>query len=287
MAILLALLAATTYGAGDFFGGFAARHSPAVRVTLLSQVVGALILLPLVPLVAGSPNAHDVLLGAVAGVAGACAVSVFYRAMGMGAMSVVAPISALTAAALPVVVGLVTGERPSTAALVGVAIALAAILLVSGHGPEADTDTEVDRPAPGTSRRSMVLMAALSGALFGLLFVILDGVPDGAGLWPLVGARAASVPLLVVVAVATRTPVRPAPGTMAVIAACGAFDMLANVFLLLAFGQGLLVLVAVITSLYPASTLVLARVVLHERVSPIQRVGLAVAGLAVVLIAAS
>ena len=286
MAILFALLTAASYGAGDFLGGLATRRQPAVRVTLLSQLFGALVLVVLVPVLGGEPTAEALGIGALAGLAGACAVVVFYRAMAVGAMSVIAPVSALTAAALPVVVGLATGERPSVLALLGVVIALGAILLVSQHGPSAPTDPDPWRRS-ATSHRATILLGLLSGALFGVLFIVLDGVPDDAKLWPLVGARAASLPFLLVVAASTRTRLRPEPGTLRVIAGCGVFDMLANVFLLLAFDHGLLVLVSVITALYPASTLILARVVLHERVRPIQRVGLVVAALAVVLISAS
>lgn len=285
MAIVFALLAATSYGAGDFFGGLASRHEASLRVTVLSQAIGASLLLVLVPVVGGTFSAGVLGLGACAGIAGALALVVFYRAMGSGAMSVVAPVSALSAAALPVIVGLVTGEHPSPLALVGVAIALAAIGLVSQHGPPAADDTELDEQAPGTSRRTTVLLGLLSGALFGVLFLFLDGVSDESGLWPLVGARLASVPFLLVLALATRTPVRPGRSSMPIIVGCGVFDMGANVFLVLAFGRGLLVLVSVISSLYPASTLVLARLVLHERVTRIQAVGLAIAALAVVLIA--
>ncbi len=285
MAILFALLAATSYGAGDFFGGLASRHEASLRVTLVSQAIGASLLLVLVPVVGGSFSPGVLGLGAGAGIAGALALVVFYRAMGSGAMSVVAPVSALSAAALPVVVGLVTGEHPSALALVGVVIALAAIGLVSQHGPAAPDDTEMDEQAPGTSRRTTVLLGLLSGALFGVLFLFLDGVADESGLWPLVGARLASVPFLLVLALTTRTALRPARSSMPIIAACGVFDMAANAFLVLAFGRGLLVLVSVISSLYPASTLVLARIVLHERVSRVQGAGLLVAALAVVLIA--
>mgnify|MGYP001193105742 CR=1 FL=1 len=285
MAILFALLAATSYGAGDFFGGLASRHESALRVTLVAQAIGAALLVVLVPLVGGAFSVGALGVGAGAGIAGALALVVFYRAMGSGAMSVVAPVSALSAAALPVVVGLLTGEQPSVLALVGVVIALAAIGLVSQHGPPAADDTELDRQAPGTSRRTTVLLGLLSGALFGILFLILDSVAEEAGLWPLVGARLASVPFLAVLALGTHTALRPARSSMRHIVPCGLFDMGANAFLILAFGRGLLVLVAVISSLYPASTLVLARVVLHERVTRVQAVGLAVAALAVVLIA--
>ncbi|MCB1005617.1 MAG: EamA family transporter [Acidimicrobiales bacterium] len=285
MGIVFALLAATSYGAGDFFGGLAARHAPVVRVTLLSQVVGALLLVVLVPLVGGDPSARALAVGAAAGLAGALALLVFYRAMGSGSMSVVAPVSALASAAIPVVVGLATGEDPAPVALVGVAVALAAIGLVSQHGPPAADDTELDRQEPGTSRRTTLLLGLLAGTLFATVFLLFDHVSDDAGLWPLVGARVASVPFLVLVALVTRTALRPGSGTTRIIVACGVFDMGANAFLVLAFGSGLLVLVAVISSLYPASTLVLARVVLNERVTRVQATGLAVAACAVVLIA--
>lgn len=285
MGILFALLAATSYGAGDFFGGLASRHSPVIRVTLLAQTVGALLLVVLVPVVGGTLVAGDLALGAAAGLAGALALLVFYKAMGSGAMSVVAPVSALAAAGLPVIVGLATGEHPAPLALVGVVIAMAAIGLASQHGPAAPDDTELDVQAPGVSARTTVLLGLLSGVLFGCLFLLLDRVSDDSGLWPLVGARVASVPLLLVLALASRTPLRPAPGSKRIIVACGIFDMGANAFLVLAFGSGLLVLVSVIGSLYPASTLVLARVVLRERVTRVQAVGLAIAALAVVLIA--
>ena len=285
MGIFLALLAATSYGAGDFFGGLAARHSPVIRVTLIAQAVGALLLVVLIPLVGGELQAGALGLGAAAGVAGALALLVFYKAMGSGAMSVVAPVSALSAASIPVVVGLATGEEPAPLALVGVVVALAAIGLVSQHGPPAADDTELDVQAPGVSSRATVLLGLLSGALFGCLFLLLDQVSGDAGLWPLAGARLASVPFLLVLALATRTGLRPGPGSMRIIAACGVFDMGANALLVLAFDSGLLVLVSVIGSLYPASTLVLARVVLGERVTRVQAVGLAIAGLAVVLIA--
>lgn len=287
MAILLAFFGAVSYGAGDFCGSLAARRAPAIRVTLISQFVGGLTLIVLVPLVGGSPNTRDLVVGALAGVVGAGAITAFYQAMAAGAMSVVAPISALTAAALPVFVGLLGGERPSVLSLVGVAIAMAAILLVSQHGPASADDTELDRPAPGATRRSMVLTGIGSGVLFGLLFITLDSVSDDAGLWPLVTDRLVAVPFLLIVALVLRTDVRPERGSLGLIVACGVLDMGANTLLLLAFSEGLLVLVAVIISLYPASTLVLARVVLHERVSAVQRVGLIIAGLAVVLIAVS
>lgn len=285
MAILLAFCGAVTYGAADFCGSLAARRGPAIRVTLISQFVGGLLLIVLVPLVGGSPTTRDLVVGALAGVVGAGAITAFYQAMASGAMSVVAPISALTAAALPVVVGLATGERPSTISLVGVAIAMAAILLVSHHGPESDDDTELDRPAPGATRRSMVLTGIGAGVLFGLLFITLDSVSDDSGLWPLVTNRLVAVPFLFVVALVLRADIRPTRDSLGLIVACGVLDMGANTMLLLAFNEGLLVLVAVIISLYPASTLLLARVVLHERVSAVQRTGLIIAALAVVLIA--
>src|SRR4051812_5089450 len=170
MAILFALLAAVTYGAGDFCGGLASRRQAAVRVTLLSQICGTAVLFVLVPLLGGEPTAAALAAGAAAGLAGAAAVVVFYRAMAVGAMSVIAPVSALTAAALPVVVGLATGERPPAAALVGVVMALTAVVLVSQHGPSTESDPDQWRRS-ATSHRATVLLALVAGALFGVLFI--------------------------------------------------------------------------------------------------------------------
>ena len=174
-------------------------------------------------------------------------------------MSVVAPITALLSAAVPVVAGYAEGERPGAAAVVGMALALVAIVLVSAEGGGS--------LRPPTS--AAVTYALGAGLGFGLFFVALSHTGDDAGMWPLVAARGASVAVVGSVALLgfiPRTP--PTPGSRALTAAAGALDAHANVLYLLAVREGLVSVVSVLAALYPVSTVVLARVVLHERFAP-------------------
>jgi drug/metabolite transporter (DMT)-like permease len=137
MAAILALSAAVAYGVGDFLGGVAARRVPPTAVVLWSHIVGLGMLVTLAPLVGGEVTPRALAVGAGAGVLGGAGVALFYRGLAVGAMSVVAPVAALLSAAVPVVVGLATGERPSTAALAGIALALGAVVLISREGDHA------------------------------------------------------------------------------------------------------------------------------------------------------
>jgi drug/metabolite transporter (DMT)-like permease len=170
--------------------------------------------------------------------------------------------------------GLARGERPAPLALAGVVLALGSVLLVSQ-----------DRTTGKSGSRGSVVTALAAGAGFGGFFILLDIAPDEAGLWPLVGARVSSITLVVVLALATRRALRPSAGSLPIILAAGVLDMVANVLYLLAKQQGLLSLVVVLVSLYPASTLLLARQVLGERLHAIQVTGVACALGAVALIA--
>jgi len=241
MAALLALGAAVAYGVGDFLGGVAARRESATVVVLWSHLVGLAMLVALAPLLGGEPSPRALAIGAGAGLLGGAGVALFYRGLAVGAMSVVAPIAALLSAAVPVVVGLVDGERPTTAVSAGLA--------------------------------------------FGLFFVVISHAPDGSGIWPLVGARAASVSLFVALGAAGVTASAPPRGAIGAIVACGVLDAAANVLFLTALDHGLMSVVAVLTALYPAGTVLLARFVLGEHLSAVQRAGLGVAGMAAVLIA--
>lgn len=273
-AIVLATVCAVVYGTADFFGGLATKRSRVLSVVALSQVAGLVLVVALIPLLPGTFDDRALLWGMASGVAGACGLVLFYRALATGVMSVVAPTTAVTSAALPVLFGLLSGERPEIIALVGVVLALASVLLVS-RSPSADK---------GGSRGAIVAALA-SGAGFGSFFILLAQAPEGSGMWPLLGARLASVGLVVVLAIVTRRSLRPSGGSMHIIVAAGVLDMAANVLYLLAEQSGLLSLVAVLVSLYPASTLVLARYVLGERMRAIQVAGVACALGAVALIA--
>ncbi len=273
-AVILATACAVVYGTADFFGGLATRRSRVLAVVALSQLAGLALILALLPALPGLFSGGALAWGLGAGLSGAAGLVLFYRALASGVMSVVAPTTAVTSAALPVMYGLARGERPAPLALAGVVLALGSVLLVSQ-----------DRTAAKGGSKGSVLTALAAGAGFGGFFILLDIAPDGAGLWPLVGARISSISLVVVLALATRRALRPSSGSLSIILAAGVLDMVANVLYLLAKQQGLLSLVVVLVSLYPASTLLLARHVLGERLHAIQVTGVACALGAVALIA--
>lgn len=277
IAALLALTAAVAYGVGDFLGGVASRRVPPTAVVLWAHLVGLAMLVALAPLVGGEPSADALALGAAAGVLGGSGLALFYRGLAVGAMSVVAPIAALLSAAVPVVVGLASGERPPGAALAGIALALGAVVLVSRHADDAPADPR---------RWQSLALAIAAGVAFGLFFVVIDGASGDAGIWPLVGARIASVTMFAGLGMARVTATELPRGVAPAAVGCGLLDAGANVFYVLALDHGLLSVVAVLTALYPAGTVLLARYVLGERLSPVQRTGLGVAAVAAVLIAA-
>ncbi|SDK16321.1 DMT family transporter [Nonomuraea jiangxiensis] len=274
MTVILATVCAVVYGTADFFGGLATRRSQVFSVVLLSQTAGLALIVGLLPLLPGTFSGAALSWGLAAGLSGAAGLVLFYRALATGVMSVVAPTTAVTSAALPVVFGLATGERPAFWALVGVALALGSVLLVSQ-----------DRSADGRGSLASVLAALAAGAGFGGFFILLAQAPHEAGLWPLVGARLSSVSTVALLAVVTRRALKPGPKSLHIIVAAGLLDMAANVLFLLAQQGGLLSLVAVLVSLYPASTLLLARHVLGERLRAIQVAGVGCALGAVALIA--
>jgi len=280
MTAILALSAAVVYGTADFFGGVAARRTSPMAVTLFAHVVGLVLLIVALPLLpAASPRPVDLLYGGLAGALGGGGVILFYRALSRGAMSVVAPVAALFGAALPVVVGLGLGEQLSLPALVGIGIAVTAVYLVSREGR-----TE---PAPASHRGfgHPLVLAVVAGAAFGGFFVLLSRTSSAAGLWPLLSARVVSVAVLGSVMFLSGRSLRPTPGIRRLVIAAGAGDMIANILYLLAVRRGLVSLVAVIVALYPAATVLLAQVVLGERLRRVQTAGLALAASAAVLLA--
>lgn len=276
MAVLLALCSATTYGVGDFLGGLAAKRAAATAVLLWSHVVGLGLVLATTTVVSGTATTRDLALGALGGLGGALGVGLLYQALSIGPMSAVAPVTALLAAAVPVVAGYLQGERPGATALLGMAGALAAIVLVSAEGGGSMRPSDL----------RAVVLALGAGLGFGLFFVALSYTGDDSGLWPLVGARGASVAVVGALALSRRVDAAVPPGDPRLLAAgAGALDVAANVLYLLAIREGLLSVVSVLSSLYPASTVVLAWVILRERFAPLQRVGLVLAVPAAILMA--
>lgn len=286
MAVVLGLLVAIAYGSGDFFGGLAAKRTSAITVVVGSFSIAAVLL---VLATAGwylvgdppTPTTKDLWLGAASGLIGPIALSLLYRGLAMGRMSVVAPVTAVVAAIVPLVWGLASGERPSAIALAGVAVALLAVALISGAPTHEDHPEEL-----AVQPLSQVIPPALlSGLGFGAIFVLLGSTSTNSGLWPLLVAR----PIAVIATVSTavllarrsgalvRSSVLPASSALVFVAGAGTLDITANGIYLAASHTGLLSIVAVLSSLYPASTVVLARVVLGERLHRIQLAGLALA----------
>jgi drug/metabolite transporter (DMT)-like permease len=279
MPITFALISALTYGVADFAGGLAARRAPVLVVTAVAQVTGLLMLVPAVMLLPGVVTPAALGFGALAGIAGAGGVMLYLRALAVGPMGLVAPLSAVAGAGLPLIVGLVGGERPGAVAGLALAAALGAIVLATA-GSRHDA-------AAGTG----LLLGFGAGLGFGLFFVGLDLTPAGSGLWPLLAGRVVSVALLLAVLVAIalpaiRLPRRPPPALGAMILS-GALDVVANVAFLLATRSGALSVSGVLVSLYPVVVVVLAWVVLRERLTGLQLTGVGLALTASALLAAA
>lgn len=277
MPIALALAAALTYGAADFFGGLASRRMPAAAVVVLSQIAGIFVLGAAWLAFPNSAHVHasDVLLGIGVGIAGGAAIAALYAALAVGRMGVVSPITAVVGASVPVIVGLGMGERPAVPALIGVVLAFVAVALVSAN---LETRT-LSLREPG------LVLALLSGFAIGVLLVLLSrGHHDGAFVL-LAVARVVSVAVLVAYALVRGESLRPAPKSLRLVLGAGALDMSANILYVFAANSGALAIVAVLTSLYPASTVFLARAFLDERLTRSQWLGVGLAACGVVLIA--
>jgi drug/metabolite transporter (DMT)-like permease len=280
LAAVLALASSLSWGLSDFLGGFQSRRHHVLAVMLLSQGLALAILV--VAVLAGAPTEHDAASTAWAasvGALGLVGLLAFYRALAIGTMSIVAPISA-TGVAIPVLVGLVSGERPGALQVAGIVLACGGVVLASRETPSDD----VEARRAGRAAIGLALVAAVG---FGTFFAGMDRAEEtGDVAWVLLAARTADVALLVVAALALRPRLPTAPATLGAIAAIGAFDLLANLLFVLAAGRGLLSVVGVLGSLYPAVTVLLARLVLHERLSRAQNVGVLVTLAGVVALAA-
>lgn len=279
MAIVLALGAAAFYGSSDFIGALASRRAAVLTVATGAQIAGLLTVALAIPLLApATVTSTDLLAGGAAGVFGAVGLIAVYRSLARGPMSIVAPTTALSASAVPVLLGLVTGERPGPATLLGIAVAFVAVGLITR-----------ERPQPELTRSNLRLgilgPALAAGGILGLFFVCLGVASADAGLWPLLAARTVSVPILVALIASRRPGALPDRRLLGIILVCGVLDMAANVLFLLASHRGMLAVVAAITGLYPASTIVLAQTRLKERMEPVQFAGLGVAAIAAVLVA--
>jgi drug/metabolite transporter (DMT)-like permease len=279
MALLASLASAALYGAADFLGGLASRRANAVAIVVVSQVAGLLVLILMLPVLPpASPERNDWAWGVGAGVTGGIGVALLYRALAMGSMAIVAPITAVCAVTVPVVASIALGERPGAGTIGGIVLALVAIVLVSQQRSEVDSVTL----RSGAARSVAVALA--SGCFIGLFFLTLAQTSAAAGTWPLVTARGTSSFLFATLALVTRRSVRVPARVAGIAIVGGVLDMLANLLYLVATRHGPLSIVVTLSSLYPASTVLLARTVLGERLSWTQTAGILFALLAVLLI---
>ena len=274
MTVLLALAGAVFYGLSDFIGGLFSRRTSAWSVAFLAAVSGAVFVFAIALVVDGDPTRTDLLWGVLGGLGNGLGTAFLYRGLAAGRMGVVAPISAVGAAVVPVVAGLVGGERPSGLVWLGILVAFPGIWLVSRETQTAGS------PASGG-----VLDGVLAGLGFGTLFAALGQVPDSAGLLPLAVNQIVAAVAIVALAVALRAPWVPRDRPALVGILCGALGIAATVAFLLATQHGDLSVSAVLASLYPAFTIILAATVLKERIHRGQAVGLAFCAAAVALVA--
>jgi len=277
MVVLFAGLSALAYGVADFCGGFASRRSPVLSVLFVSQAMGALLVLILIAAMGGGfPMPRDLAWGFLAGLTGSFGLFLLYRGIARSIVAIVSPASAVVGAVLPVVFGLALGERPPVPAVLGCALCLPAILLLSWEGR--------GEPHGQGAARAALGYGILAGLSFGGFFIFISRTGHGAGAWPLVAARVASLSAFGAAMLVSRQRLRIEPGARVLTLAAGATDMGANFLFLLAAHAGMLSLAAVIASLFPAPTVLLARVFLRQRVPPVRMAGLALALAGVALI---
>jgi drug/metabolite transporter (DMT)-like permease len=277
-AVLLALGAAAAYGLSDFVGGVTSKRASPWSVALVAQLVGGVVVLALAGPVGGTPDREALLWALVAGVANGIGTGFLYRGLSSGRMGVVAPVSGVGATLVPVAVGLVTGERPSGLVWLGILAALPGIWLVARE--PVDEDVAGDRPAG-----SGALDGVLAGLGFGALFAALAQIPESAGFLPLALNQLVAGLVIVLMATALRVAWLPRERAAGLGAISGVLGASATAAFLLATQSGLLTVTAVLASLYPAVTVLLAATVLREHVHRSQAVGLVLCGVAVTLVA--
>jgi drug/metabolite transporter (DMT)-like permease len=274
LAVVYGLASAASWGAGDFTGGFASKRSSVYSVIVISQLVGALFLVGLTFALAESlPSPDNLILGGIAGLSGAIGLVALYTGLARGRMGIVAPVTAVVAAFFPVIVGIVSQGLPSPQRLAGFGLALIAIWFLS----QASNGSLL--------RLKELALPTLAGLGFGLFYILIGRVSHAAILWPLVAARVASISMLSILIAVRRQEKAPAPHQLFIVALAGTLDAGGNAFFALATQIGRLDISAVLASLYPAATVLLAWLILKERLVRQQWFGVMAAIVALVLIA--
>lgn len=273
MTFALALGGALSYGLADFSGGYASRRLPPWGVTVWSQTIG---LLPLAVGIGLFPATRvtvtDLAWGAAAGVGGVIGVGLLYRSLSEGTMAIVSPLTAATTAAIPVVVDLVAGGTLGLASALGVLLALAAIATIAGERSE-------QRLSP-----RLVLMALAAGTGFAIFFIAISQTAEASGFWPLVSARAMTLPIGLLIHRSLEPRIRPTLAGFRWVAAAGLLDMGANLLVAVALQRGPLGIVSVLSSMYPVVTALVAVAVVGERLTRVQMTGVLMALTAVALL---
>ncbi len=270
--VAFALSAAILWGAGDFSGGLATRRAQVLSVVFGSYAIGFCVLVVLALIWSEQfPTALDLMWGGVAGLAGAMGLVAFYQALSVGRMGIVAPIAAMLSSAVPVLFGTLTEGIPGPLQLIGFVLAFIAVGLISGLGVVK-------------GRPKGLWLALLAGLGFGSFFILISRVSHGGIFWPLASARLSSLLFLLVVILLRRQCVLPGKSVWSVVFLAGALDVAGNVFFVLATHTGRLDVAAILSSLYPAVTVLLATIILKERVTRLQTIGIVVALVAIPLI---
>ena len=266
MGAVLALISALAWGVADYLGGIGSRKVGATALLVVGYPAGAVILSLCVVLLPGQYSSGALLWGVAAGVVGTISIALLYVALSRGPMGVVSPLTAVMSGAIPVAVGLLRGERLTPYAVLGILMAAVAVTLVSRQ-----------RGAHAPIRASTIALSLGSGACIGLYLSALGTAPADSGIWAAtIGRWTSSVLIAVAVFALARTfPRRRFPWLLAL--ACGVLDASANGIFQLASQHGRLAIVAVLGSLYPAATALLARILLHERLGPVQLAGVVLA----------
>jgi drug/metabolite transporter (DMT)-like permease len=276
LVVVIGMSSALIFGSADFLGGLASKRISSLRVTAIAAVVSLALLFAVYPIFGGVWSFRAVLFGGLSGVSGALAISLLYACLAIGPMSILSPVTAVVSAIVPAAVGIfVAHNRLGPLGYVAIGLALVAVVLV-GFVRE--------KRAVRPTLRGLT-MAVLSGAFIGLFLVLINLTPKDSGLVPLIANRgvnaiimAITVGILAIVARRRGAPVAGGwrPGIRLAIA-CGIVDVVANCGLLLGIRLGELTVIAVLTALYPAGTILLARIVLKERIAIVQYVGLGAA----------
>jgi uncharacterized membrane protein len=289
MVILLGLAASVLYGTGDFLGGLATRRVQVLAVLMLAETAGVIVAVPAAAMSPGPVRLAGLAWGISAGLVGGLGLIIFYVGLAAGPMSVVAPVSGLVSTILPVAVALAEGERPRAEVYAGALLCLAAIVLASSAGA-GDPARGPRAPRSGlTGVGRAVGYGIAAGSSFGLFFLLIRNAGQSGELWPVAAGRIGELAVVLIVAAVLRRSLMPRGAgfiLLLAVAGAGAIDVVANICYVAATRTGMFGLAVVLASLYPGFTVLLARAVLGERLRWVQRVGLGLAALGIILVAA-